>query len=214
MDREPNPAVTLIAGVAMAVAGIGSFAVARVARGRALEEGEPTAGTWAPRPQAPGVQMVLHMSPGQQAGGGPAGSTPSDERTMRTPGIGFTTWFTLETENEVVSRLRAWKNSRGIPSGGCEQLSTYDPMFGVRYQYQSRQAAEAAQDVLEDLYPTGRPWTPDPRDPLSPIYGLDKELVRIWKLPTTQGPADWRKWLFMRAYYLALTHVCDYVPVI
>jgi|GEM_PF-4001630 len=210
------PRLYWIAGGAVALTAVGAIAWARAASAASAPSREPGGmGSGSPggRPVT-GLHTLLAVSPAQVAGGGPAGSTKTDEETMKTPGLGYTTWFTLETEGEVISRLQAWRNSRNIAS--CKKLKTYDPDFGVTYWYQEQEAAQATQDVLADLYPTGRPWTPDARDPLSPIYGLDPQLVRIWRIDYNEdrdAPADWRRWLFLRVYYLALYHVCDYVPV-
>lgn len=219
MRLSEVPRVYWIAGGAALAVTVGALVIAR--RASASSPEGPTVGSSGGGAPGPAPKLSRHMmlaaTSAQLAGGGAAGSTKSDEETMKTPGIGYTTWFTLETEGEVISRLQAWRNRHMPPGKGCENLKIYDPMFGTTYFYGERQAGEAAQAVLDELYPTGRPWTPDPRDPFSPVYGLDQELVRILRInfdEVRDAPADWRKWLYLRVYYLALYHVCDYVPVI
>jgi len=220
--RFTNPSPMVWAGIAMGVAGV-SAAVwgALVSRGAAPADPDaPPAvggGAPAPRPKVASYAMgplTLRASAAQLAGGGAAASTASDEEVMRQHGFGYTSWFTREVENEVISRLQGWKIENKV--NGCAFDTYWDPVEQRQDTLRFREASASTTAVLNDLYPTGKPWTDDPKNPQGPIYGYDPARNRAFGIdyrPERDAPALWRTWLWLRVYFLARRHVCDFIPV-
>lgn len=117
--------------------------------------------------------------------------------------FGYTSFFTQQSEQIVISDLQGWKNSNN-PGGSCTWVSGFDPgEFGLgEFNDHLVQARESAAAVLTKRYPEGK-WRPYNTEAGTPLH------------PGQPLPVDyplWQRWLFRRVELIANREVCSFVP--
>jgi hypothetical protein len=106
--RAQNPAPWVPWAVTAALAGIGIGGIVMGRRAAAASTADDGDGE---TPQ----RIVAYLA--KIPAGGAAGSTEIDDQHMRDGVKGvFTSWFTPEVQQEVVSRMTAYRKDRGITS--------------------------------------------------------------------------------------------------
>lgn len=190
--RAQNPAPWVPWLVTAALAGVG---VGGIVLGRRAFAAAPSNGDDGEKP----LMLIAHAIPA----GGAAGTTEADEEAMRSgvPGV-FTSFFTTEVQQEVISRMVAFRNANGITSCKDKSMSFNDPVVGFMDRTMWRvEAEQATRQVLQSLWPNGSPWQGE----------------QFWEI-TTPAEAEetvalWRWWLWRRVMQLADEHVCLYIPI-
>lgn len=197
--RENPVGLTLILGTAaLATIGVVGFAAGHATKKRREEAATP-------KPTVPGLVLAKWAV---QSGGGPGMQTHDDEYVMRHNGL-FTTFFTREVEQEVISRLQAYRNKHQIT--GCKNVSGTRLESGgltpIQYRKFFREGEAATREILTDLYPTGAPWDGDQ----FAIYWNAEEAEEGGVL--LGSPGLWRWWLWNRVNAIADWEVCQWKPV-
>ena len=200
--HNPTPWVPWLVTTALAGAGVTGFVLGRRAlRAPSSTNGDDTnngANGNGSGGGAPGGGLQVTGMPI----GGAAGSTALDDQAMRRGVVGvYTSWFTQEVEQEIISRMTAYRNQRGISSCLQEYKAIQDP-GGIGFIDQAvwlREASSATTEALNSLYPNGRPWDPNQFYELANSAAAEGGDVTLW-----------RWWLWKRVYQLAEQHVCQY----
>jgi hypothetical protein len=191
--RAQNPAPWVPWAVTAALAGVG---ITGIVLGRRAAAAVPdTANGGGP------TMIVAHLA--AIPSGGAAGSTEIDDQHMRGGFKGvFTSWFTPEVQQEVVSRMVAYRNQRGITTCSDKTESFNDPVVGFIDRTMWRVEAEAAtRQVLQSLWPNGAPWN-----------GEQFYAIQDWQ-EAEETTSLWRWWVWKRVMQLADEHVCKYIPI-
>lgn len=190
--QNPAPWVPWLVTATLAGVGIGGLLLGRRAAA-AVDGGNGNGG---------GPPMLIAHAASIPAGGA-AGATEADEEAMRSGNVGvFTSFFTTDVQQEVISRMVAYRNERGITSCKDKTMSFNDPVVGFIDRTMWRTEAEAAtRQVLQSLWPNGAPWDGE--------QFWDIEYAAQAEETTTL----WRWWLWKRVMRLADEHVCLYMPI-
>ena len=189
--QNPAPWVPWLVTATLAGVGIGGLLLGRRAAA-AVEGGNGNGNGDKP------LMLVAHAIPF----GGAADATEADEEAMRSAMGAFTSFFTTDVQQEVISRMVAYRNERGISSCKDKTMSFNDPVVGFIDRTMWRTEAEAAtRQVLQSLWPNGAPW--------------DGE--QFWEIEYAAQAEEtttlWRWWLWRRVMRLADAHVCQYIPI-
>lgn len=199
---QENPIVLTTALIAAALAAVGvvGFAAGAKTRRETKEAGKS--------PVGPGQIGIFKAA--LVEGGGASTGTPDDDYTMRHGGL-FTTWFTRDVEQEVRSRLQAYKNKHNVTT--CTAVHGTRPGIGSHldtfdYLKYFKEAEAATREILTDLWPDGRPWD-------------GEQFALIWtpeEAETGYGGVTtpvhlWRWWTWNRVNDMAAREVCGWRPV-
>jgi len=206
--RQENPLGLTVILASAALATVGVVGVAAGARARKLRIDEENA-----KPPGGMDGLTIAGFVGVQQGGGPGSGTPpsleEDAQTMRTNGL-FTAFFTSEVEQEVISRMQAFKNKHKIEPGDCKPVvGTIMESGGLGYvQYRKYfdRGAQATIEILTDLYPPGAPWD----KAISGVHTAE-EAEEGGVLLGAVGL--WRWWLWNRVIGISDFQVCGFKPV-
>jgi len=207
--RQENPLGLTVILASAALATVGVVGVAAGARSRKLRIDEDNA-----KPPGGIDGLTIAGFVGVQQGGGPgSGTAPTqeeDDQTMRHNGL-FTTFFTREVEQEVISRMQAYKNKHKITPHDCKPVTgTIIETGGLGYMQVRKyfdKGAAATVEILTDLYPTGAPW--DASKLGGVYYAEDAEEGGV-----LMGAVGlWRWWLWNRVIGISDWEICGFRPV-
>lgn len=192
--QNPAPWVPWLVTATLAGVGVGGLLLGR--RAAAAVEGNGNGNGGGP------PMLIAHAA--SIPAGGAAGATAADQEAMRSgssAGV-FTSFFTSDVQQMVISRMVAYRNDRGISSCKAKTMSFNDPVVGFLDRTMWRvEAEDATRQVLQSLWPNGAPWQGE----------------QFWEIEDAaqaeETVALWRWWLWRRVMRLADEHVCLYIPI-